>query len=236
MLLTRSRTSPPPRPSRSRRRPRRSVDWWRRVPARQRPSATLAARLREHRAREEELWRAAVKPSLVKEGKGRFRGHAKPQPTAPRSGLAGEAGAERLARLGLLAHRPHRDRCGQHVGLGAGPPGGRTPRLGLVPGSRLHARSVASERVTRGRTAKVLTQRWDGAGARTVVPTSSSSRSRSRCTSTATSWPPPCARPGHDFELAVGLCHGDGLLGGATVLSLPLLRAPAARWTRRSTS
>src|SRR5215217_8852644 len=25
--------------------------------------------------------------------------------------------------------------------------------------------------------------------------------------------------PGHDFELAVGLCHGDGLLGGATVLS-----------------
>ena len=23
--------------------------------------------------------------------------------------------------------------------------------------------------------------------------------------------------PGHDFELAVGLCHGDGLLGGATV-------------------
>lgn len=25
--------------------------------------------------------------------------------------------------------------------------------------------------------------------------------------------------PGHDFELAAGLCHGDGLLGGATVLS-----------------
>jgi len=25
--------------------------------------------------------------------------------------------------------------------------------------------------------------------------------------------------PGHDFELAVGLCHGDGLLGGAKVLS-----------------
>jgi hypothetical protein len=45
----------------------------------------LAARLREHRAREEELWRAAVKPSLVKEGKGRFRGHAKPEPVAPRT-------------------------------------------------------------------------------------------------------------------------------------------------------
>jgi FdhD protein len=25
--------------------------------------------------------------------------------------------------------------------------------------------------------------------------------------------------PGHDFELAVGLCHGDGLLAGATVLA-----------------
>ena len=25
--------------------------------------------------------------------------------------------------------------------------------------------------------------------------------------------------PGHDFELAVGLCHGDGLLGGAPVLT-----------------
>ena len=25
--------------------------------------------------------------------------------------------------------------------------------------------------------------------------------------------------PGHDFELAVGLCHGDGLLGGATVVT-----------------
>jgi FdhD protein len=25
--------------------------------------------------------------------------------------------------------------------------------------------------------------------------------------------------PGHDFELAAGLCHGDGLLGGAAVLS-----------------
>lgn len=35
----------------------------------------LAARLREHRAREESLWRANVKPALVKENKGRFRGH-----------------------------------------------------------------------------------------------------------------------------------------------------------------
>jgi len=35
----------------------------------------LAARLREHRAREESLWRESVKPALVKENKGRFRGH-----------------------------------------------------------------------------------------------------------------------------------------------------------------
>ncbi|MET0729204.1 MAG: hypothetical protein ABWZ76_12995 [Acidimicrobiales bacterium] len=40
----------------------------------------LAARLREHRAREEALWRAEIKPALVKEGKGRFRGHGKPAP------------------------------------------------------------------------------------------------------------------------------------------------------------
>ena len=46
----------------------------------------LAARLREHRAREEELWRTAVKPALVKEGKGRLRGHAKPAaPVEPAS-------------------------------------------------------------------------------------------------------------------------------------------------------
>lgn len=40
----------------------------------------LAARLREHRAREESLWRENVKPALVKENKGRLRGHV----TAPK--------------------------------------------------------------------------------------------------------------------------------------------------------
>lgn len=39
----------------------------------------LAARLREHRAREEAMWRAEVKPALVKEGKGRLRGYT-PRP------------------------------------------------------------------------------------------------------------------------------------------------------------
>jgi Flp pilus assembly protein TadB len=53
----------------------------------------LAARLREHRAREEELWRTAVKPALVKEGKGRLRGHAKPASPegAPSEGLSRSA-------------------------------------------------------------------------------------------------------------------------------------------------
>ena len=41
--------------------------------------------------------------------------------------------------------------------------------------------------------------------------------------------------PGHDFELAVGLVHGDGLLAGAPVVSLPLLRHRAARSTASST-
>ena len=66
----------------------------------------LAARLREHRAREEELWRTAVKPALVKEGKGRLRGHAKP------------ASSEEPASQGL-------SRSAQSVWLGVG-------MLGLV--------------------------------------------------------------------------------------------------------
>ncbi len=47
----------------------------------------LAARLREHRAREESMWRADVKPALVKENKGRLRGHR----TASRSPADGSS-------------------------------------------------------------------------------------------------------------------------------------------------
>jgi hypothetical protein len=40
----------------------------------------LAERLREHRAREEALWRAEVKPALVKQGRGRLRRSDGPAP------------------------------------------------------------------------------------------------------------------------------------------------------------
>jgi uncharacterized protein YoaH (UPF0181 family) len=43
----------------------------------------LAARLREHREREEALWRAEVRPALVKQGRGRLRG-TRPAGEAPR--------------------------------------------------------------------------------------------------------------------------------------------------------
>lgn len=50
----------------------------------------LAARLREHRQREEARWRAEVKPKLVKQGKGRLRRQAAPPPPPlPGYGLAG---------------------------------------------------------------------------------------------------------------------------------------------------
>jgi uncharacterized protein YoaH (UPF0181 family) len=56
----------------------------------------LAARLREHREREEALWRAEVKPGLVKEGKGRLRGHGRPAASKP------EVSASNSLWLGLV--------------------------------------------------------------------------------------------------------------------------------------
>ncbi len=61
----------------------------------------LAARLREHRAREEALWRAEIKPALVKEHKGRLRGHSKPAPTK-REASTSNALAFGLLLLGLV--------------------------------------------------------------------------------------------------------------------------------------
>jgi hypothetical protein len=53
----------------------------------------LAARLREHRAREEALWRAEVKPALVKEGKGRLRGYSQHTPPVDEGEGSGSSSA-----------------------------------------------------------------------------------------------------------------------------------------------
>ena len=72
--------------------------------------------------------------------------------------------------------------------------------------------------VTRGRTAKVLTQRWDGATLQRrpdelIVEEPLEVHLDGHLVGTT------MRTPGHDFELAVGLCHGDGLLAGTSVLS-----------------
>jgi FdhD protein len=72
--------------------------------------------------------------------------------------------------------------------------------------------------VARKRTEKVLTQRWDGTALHRrpdelIVEEPLEVRLDDHLVATT------MRTPGHDFELAVGLCHGDGLLGGAAVLS-----------------
>ena len=72
--------------------------------------------------------------------------------------------------------------------------------------------------MTRGRTARVLAHRYDGAAlARCpddlIVEEPLEIRLDGHLVATT------MRTPGHDFELAVGLCHGDGLLAGAPVQS-----------------
>ena len=72
--------------------------------------------------------------------------------------------------------------------------------------------------VTRGRTATVLTQRWDGVVLQRrpdelIVEEPLEVHLDGHLVGTT------MRTPGHDFELAVGLCHNDGLLAGAAVLS-----------------
>jgi FdhD protein len=72
--------------------------------------------------------------------------------------------------------------------------------------------------VTRGRTATVLTQHWDGESLRRRpdhLIVEEPLEVRLDGTTVATTM----RTPGHDFELAVGLLHGDGLLGGVPVQS-----------------
>ena len=70
----------------------------------------------------------------------------------------------------------------------------------------------------RGRTAKVLTQHWDGTELERrpdhlIVEEPLEVHLDGHIVGTT------MRTPGHDFELAVGLVHGDGLLAGAPVLS-----------------
>jgi len=72
--------------------------------------------------------------------------------------------------------------------------------------------------VIRGRTAKVLTQRWDGDSLRRrpdrlIVEEPLEVHLDGHLVGTT------MRTPGHDFELAIGLVHGDGLLAGAAVLT-----------------
>ncbi len=72
--------------------------------------------------------------------------------------------------------------------------------------------------MTRGRTAKLLTQHWDGALLRRrpdqlIVEEALEVHLDGYLVGTT------MRTPGHDFELAVGLVHGDGLLAGAPVRS-----------------
>jgi FdhD protein len=72
--------------------------------------------------------------------------------------------------------------------------------------------------VTRGRTAKLLTQHWDGTALQRrpdqlIVEEPLEVHLDGHLVGTT------MRTPGHDFELAVGLVHGDGLLAGAPVLS-----------------
>ena len=72
--------------------------------------------------------------------------------------------------------------------------------------------------MTRGRTAKLLTQHWDGTSLRRrpdhlIVEEPLEVHLDGHLVATT------MRTPGHDFELAAGLVHGDGLLAGAAVLT-----------------
>jgi FdhD protein len=97
-------------------------------------------------------------------------------------------------------------------------PGPTRERTGTLP------------RVARGRTAKVLTTRWDGAGAHRapdelIVEEPMEIRLDGRPVTTT------MRTPGHDFELAVGLCHAEGLLDEAPVRACRYCATGAAAGT-----
>jgi FdhD protein len=71
----------------------------------------------------------------------------------------------------------------------------------------------------RGRTERVLVQRWERSGAAARHPDELIVEEPLEILLDGVRVATTMRTPGHDFELAVGFCHGDGLLGGATVQS-----------------
>jgi FdhD protein len=73
--------------------------------------------------------------------------------------------------------------------------------------------------MSRGRTERVLVQRWDGTGSAQRQPDDLIVEEPLEIRLDGVRVATTMRTPGHDFELAVGFCHGDGLLGGAEVRS-----------------
>jgi FdhD protein len=72
---------------------------------------------------------------------------------------------------------------------------------------------------SRGRTERVLVQRWDGNGHQHRQPDELIVEEPLEIRLDDVRVATTMRTPGHDFELAVGFCHGDGLLDGAPVRS-----------------
>jgi FdhD protein len=73
--------------------------------------------------------------------------------------------------------------------------------------------------VARGRTERVLVQRWEKAAVARRHPDELIVEEPLEILLDGVRVATTMRTPGHDFELAVGFCHGDGLLGDATVRS-----------------
>src|SRR5215207_4654254 len=87
-------------------------------------------------------------------------------------------------------------------------------RRAISPASGRVARIVCA--MVRGRTERVLLHRFDG-GRLERRPDELIVEEPLEIHLDGTLVATTMRTPGHDFELAVGLCHADGLLGGATV-------------------
>ena len=129
-----------------------------------------------------------------------------------------------LPLVGVLGYAYRQGKRGDAVDESPPPQRGRPRLTGRYPRT-----------VTRGRTAKLLTQHWDGTALRRrpdqlIVEEPLEVHLDGQLVGTT------MRTPGHDFELAVGLVHGDGLLGGRAGAHRAATAPPAARWRAASTS